>query len=270
MPARCRMLFAALVVAAVPGSVSAADLVLILKIGPYWGHTYAVPPASGAYVAIAGEPLRLEVGVANWGADERHVEIPAAPFAFRVRREGSVVAAGLTSNGPRLVYDSGEVDLTVGQTARIPRRTWITWDLSLDTAGLTPGTYTAEVATPMLDERGKAVSAYAPQVTIEVRSREAERIEWLRRRALQAQDDGDAVAATESANALIRAYPDGFAGYVLLAELAEESGNAALARRQYGLAVAAVASGRDRLYLRGERPPQVKELIDALSRRAKQ
>ena len=67
MQAQCRRLLAAVVVAGAPALASAADLVLILKIGPYWGHTYAAPPASGAYVTIAGEPLRLE-GALQTGA----------------------------------------------------------------------------------------------------------------------------------------------------------------------------------------------------------
>jgi hypothetical protein len=247
-------------------------LVLLASAGDYPGETYTAGPSTPAeFVFFVGEPLAIDVSVANWGTGTASIHVPdprETVVAAQVWREGAVQVEARppaamwhdTLGESRRVQPSATMSMDAGDAVR--------WRLMVDTTTLTPGFYealTQTTVTAVTSEGATPVRLERAGFTFEMRARsDALREELLRREAEWLTATGDPASARAATLALERIYPDSVVVHLIRSRIAEAEGNERLARQELDRAAAFMRADRDVLFRRYARPGQIEDLVDAL------
>lgn len=259
------VVLAAALATAVGGQAPVAPFVLLAAAGDYPGETYtAGPEAPAEFVYFEGEPIAVDVSVANWGT--RAETLPGADPVARaiVTRDGATLATARLLDGAWHDRLERSERLERGALPAVEPGDALRWRLMVD-GGLAPGFYTVTAALSWPAGDGIAVRSRRAAFVVEIRGREmAGPAELARRTAEWLAAQGAAAEAWDATEALERVYPDSVAVHLIRSRLAEASGDAAGARRQLALAAAVMRADRDVLFRAFARPGQVEDLVDSL------
>lgn len=248
-----------------------SSLVLLAAPGDYPGETYtAGPTAPAEYVYFAGEPVAIDVSIANWGSNSLAVDltkdpVPRVELTFLDGKPKVLRAAALDG----VWYDSvgGSLSIAAEPVHTLEPGDSLRWQALLDGAQLESGFYRVQASSGAVDAYGTPVRMQRAAFVLEVRSRpEAEPAELARRVAewLAARGTpGEAWAATED---LARVYPDSVAVHLIRSRLADAAGDASRARLELDVAEGFMRTDRDTLFRRFARPGQIEDLVESLRR----
>ncbi len=243
-------------------------LVLLATVGDYPGETYTAGPAPPAeFVFFTGEPIAIDVSVANWGGDAASLRLPTDGPAIHVEawRDGLSASTGtvLEAMWRDTIERSHRTEMSPVMT--IDPGDALRWRVMLETRALEPGFYLVRAQATATGDGGEPVRARRSEFTLEIRSRaEALPAELARRTAEWLTAEGDAVNARAAVEALERVYPDSVAVHLIRGRLADAEGDDTTARREMAIAAAFMRSDRDGLFRRFARPGQIEDLVDSL------
>jgi hypothetical protein len=250
-------------------------VVLLAAAGDYPGETYTTGPAAPAeFVFFVGEPIAIDISLANWGTGTASIVLPGPPDVPDVPVGAAVWRDGAVQAEARLLATVWRD--TIAETRPVePRPTMaiapgdaVRWRLMVDTAALTPGFYEALTRTAVTAVTVDGRAPVRPEragFTLELRPRSAAvPEELLRRDAEWLTATGDPVSARAAVAALERLYPDSVVVHLIRSRIAEAEGNDRLARQELDRAAAFMRADRDRLFRRFARPGQIEDLIDSL------
>lgn len=270
MPARLSLALAvALAVATTIGAQGRSTLVLLATAGDYPGETYTEGPLAPAEFAFfEGEPIVVDVSVANWGP--RVSTVDASQTTGPVVRalalgDGRVVAEGQLTSAFWRDGIGGSEHLLPTAAMAIEPGDGVRWRVRFDANQFSSGFYRLVVDLPATDEFGNAVRRERPDFVVEVRRRSAAQPAELARRVAEwwtAQDEREPAHA--AVDELERVYPDSVAVHLIRSRLAEAAGDTAGAQRALAVALRFMRADRDILFRRFARPGQIEDLIDSL------
>ncbi len=270
MPLRLLLALAvALVVAITTSAQGRSTLVVLATAGDYPGETYTEGPLAPAEFAFfEGEPIVVDVSIANWGPRVSTIDLSRTPGpivdALAVG-EGQVVGqARLTAGFWRDGIGGSEV-LSPSLALAIEPGDAVRWRLQFEADALSAGQYRMQTELAVTDEFGNAVRRERPAFVIEVRRRSsAQPAELARRVAEWWTAQGAPARAHAAVDELARVYPDSVAVHLIRSRLAEAEGDTVRARRELDAAAAFMRVDRDTLFRRFARPGQIEDLIESL------
>jgi hypothetical protein len=244
-----------------------ASLVLLATAGDYPGETYTAGPSAPAeFVYVTGEPMAIDVSVANWGRalstlDRSRGEVPT------VRLNGGDLPPKDLGPLPTIWRDGvgGSEVVPAASAMSIEPGDALRWRVMLEAGVSQAGVFTVSTEFASVDEMGRPLRRERAEFDIEVRSRTTvlpaelarRRAEWLAAQGARAE----AYAATE---ALAQVYPESVVVHLIRSRLAEAAGDVRLARRELDVALDFMRQDRDILFRRFARPGQIEDLIDSL------
>src|SRR5437868_5343290 len=175
MKARITVLFLALLPWMSTNAIAQAPLVLLVQPEHHYGTTYAAPPSEeNSFVFFVGEPIYLQMNVANWGNGPHELTPSAAPgesvFRVRISRDRAPSSVRLVM-APDVHRIEKELEMLVSTSpVHLPPGAWLRWRASIqDTGQLRPGAYTVDVTTTLADEQGNSVRPHAARLAFELR-----------------------------------------------------------------------------------------------------
>lgn len=249
-------------------------LALLTRPGEYFGAVYASPPPDGmTYVFFSGEPVRLQINVVNWGDAPHtlmlHDKATSGLLRVSATRDGAPAhVALLLEADARLVDDLAMVEAIDDTEVRLAPGVLVRWDFRVGSP-LPVGLYVLDVDMGATDESGRHLRPQATRFTFEVRRTEKDSIaEVLRRSALRRLTAGDISGAAAEADRVLAVNANSHAAFAIKGEVARLSGKPEEAAAAYAQALSAVISGADKPYLQRASTAQVRDLIDALRKRA--
>ena len=263
------LIFAGLVASA---QAPASSLVLLVSAGDYPGETYTQGPiAPAGYVYFEGEPVDVDVRIANWGGESMALTTAtAAPVnlvAVSVTRDDQPVAVAVDVAGTtwqELATDradvafAGRMPIGAGDSLR--------WRATVTGVALVPGIYRLDVTVAATDEASRPVRRQAAELVFEVRPRAAAAPPELARRLAERftarAEFADARTAVEG---LERLYPDSVAVHLIRSRIADAEGDADASGREIDIARDFLRRDRDQLFRRFARPGQIEDLVDSLA-----
>ena len=251
-------------------------------IREYYEVEYVAPPLAPARgVVFAGEPVQLQVTIANpYHARETITtrdRTGEQAFSVAIIRgpEGATVPTLTAPTVGRLRAYPVNREVAWGDDVVIPIEGSVEFDVSINTTPSTAtGVYELEI-TPTLAASTKFMRV-STVVRYEVRapSTLADQIELLRRQMIRAYNHDNPAAAEAACNALLKTYPTSAAAYRVKGYLAASAGHKQQAIDALTKARTLLASGEDELWQlqhRDETSRAVAELtqrIDAIARNA--
>jgi hypothetical protein len=270
--AKCKMMLP--LVAALGLSLAAQQptLVLLSGVGDYFGETYTTGPVAPAeYVFFEGEPVTMELRIANWGSAIATLVSPLATsrefFTIKVSHDGVpvmpqvVIASAIereTLRGPETVAPAARMAIEPGDA--------FVWRVAIGRGDLAAGVYRVDVGTGAVEATGQTVREEAPRFIFEVRPRSAVApAELARREAERLTAAGDFASAKVAVSELERIYPDSVAVHLIRSRIADAEGEAVTYAREIELAREFLRRDRDRLFRQFARPGQIEDLIESLA-----
>ena len=269
------------------GPAIVSPLVLLVGVGDYSGETYTSGPAPPAgYVFFQGEPVTMDVRIANWGSAGTTMSTRAmAPrdlFTIRARRNGvefplriqdaGASAREMLSGSEPVPFASGWM-LAAGDALRwrVALAGTVNADVNADANAaadadvLEPGVYHVDVEAHATDGQGLRIRRQAGEFTFEVRPRIVGlAAELARREAERWTAAGDFARARPAVARLEQLYPDSVAVHLIRSRIADAEGDLATYSREIDLAREFLRQDRDRLFRQFARPGQIEDLIDSL------
>lgn len=266
---------AALIVLACAGSVRAqpspSALVLLAGVGEYFGETYTAGPVAPAeYVFFEGEPVTMDVKVANWGSGVQTFVTdavqPSDLFVIRASRNDADAALSMTvsEQTSRELLD-GREDVELRSRMTLTPADAFRWRVTIGNGDLVPGLYRVRVESHASDEAGRPLGRQPAEFVFEVRGKEdAAPAELARRVAERLTAAGEFARAKAAATELERTYPDSVAVHLIRSRIADAEGDTAAYTREIDLAREFLRQDRDRLFRQFARPGQIEDLVDSL------
>jgi hypothetical protein len=239
-------------------TADSSPVALGVRPGEYFGVIYAAPAREDApYVFYEGEPIQLEIDLANSGPGP--VSIPlngtaaARLFKTSMTRDGSPAAIGIDFG------ESGDVIDSSGDARRAPADRLVltpgqrfTLKASVRSSSLQqPGLYVVDVSTALTDADGRVIRPEATRFDFELRTREADGgAELARRDAMRALVAENFEQAERVAARMLAANAKRFAPYVIRGDIAAAQGRSAEAAAIYQRALDLLETNGDAEYLR--------------------
>jgi hypothetical protein len=250
---------------------TSSALVLLAGVGDYFGETYTPGPVAPAtYVFFEGEPVTMDVRVANWGTRTGTLVTPAIwprdLFDVRVSRNDAAAAVDVTFTEQtfrELIDGRSEVELQARM--EIGPADALRWRADVGHSDLPPGLYRVVVQSHGVDTDGRALDRQPAEFVFEVRpAGDGEPAELARRVAERLTADGDFARAKEAVATLERTYPDSIAVHLIRSRIADAEGDGDAYAREIAQAREFLRSDRDRLFRKYARPGQIEDLADSL------
>jgi len=267
------MVAALLVVASLCGvhAQSSSELVLLAGVGDYFGETYTTGPVAPAeYVFFEGEPVTMDVRIANWSSRVATFVTdavqPSDLFVIRASRNDANAALTMTvsEQTSRELLD-GREDVELRSRMTLTPADAFRWRVSIGDGDLAPGLYRVRVEAHASEAGRQPLGRQPAEFVFEVRPREdAMPAELARRVAERLTAAGDLPKAKAAATELERIYPDSVAVHLIRSRIADAEGDAPAYMREIDLAREFLRQDRDRLFRRFARPGQIEDLIDSL------
>jgi hypothetical protein len=249
------VLATSIVISAVPPS----PLVLLVRPAQYFSTTYTAPPVQNCdYIFFRGEPITITVDVANWDRDVA-TAVPVTPggtranFSFSLRRDGvlQTTSAILDTNAVKTTRDGLQLPIDMSEPLELRYHETLTALAHVPAENVSPGIYSLDVRTNIVDGSGLPVRRQASHFLFEIRDETPDAaLEITTRRALRAFVADDFREADANVARLVAMNPTSFMAFLIRGDIAHAQGRPAEALNMYRRAEAILQAGSDERYRR--------------------